>query len=402
MNCQKGSLLRVLAGLAACVAWVPVAIAAAQPLVVGYYLATPAPARYVAPDKLPAAKLTHLNYAFANIAGGEIVVGDPALDTSGPNNFARLRQLKKRYPKLKTLISVGGWAWSGNFSDAALTPQSRARFAASGVAFIREHGFDGIDIDWEFPVAGGMPTNVRRPEDKQNFTLLLQALREQLDAAGRADHRKYLLTAAVGNNEGYLYNTEIKSVAATLDWLNLMAYDMNGIWNKLAAHLAPLYRDPAMAVPNANPKNNVADLVERYLATGVQPKQIVLGVPFYGYSWAKCGALQHGEYQLCEGPGHGSWEDGALDYSEIELQLVNRNGYVRYWNASSKAPFLFNAASGEFISYEDPESLRAKVRFVKQRKLAGMMFWELTGDRKQVLLSTLWRELQPPPPPRRK
>jgi len=389
------NLLRTMLVWVLCATSLHAHAAGPQALVVGYYLATPAPARYFSPDRIPAAKLTHLNYAFANIQDGRIVVGDPALDTSGPDNFAKLRALKKKHPRLKTLISVGGWNWSGNFSDAALTPQSRERFAASGVAFLREHGFDGLDIDWEFPVAGGLPANVRRPEDKQNFTLLLQALREQLDAAGRADRRKYLLTAAVGNSETYLSNTEIAAVAASLDWLNLMAYDMNGTWDKRAAHVAPLFRDPAMAVPDANPKNNVADLVDLYLAAGVPARQIVLGVPFYGYSWKKCPADQHGEYQLCEGPGRGSWEDGAIDYSDIESQLVDRNGFTRYRNEAAKVPFLYNPQTGEFVTYEDPESLRAKLRFAKQRKLAGAMFWELTGDRKHVLLNTMARELRP-------
>jgi chitinase len=372
--------------------------AAASPRykVVAYYLASPVPARYFSPDKIPAGRITHLNYAFANIMDGEIVVGDPALDTAGHDNFARLRLLKKRHPHLKTLISVGGWAWSGRFSEVALTPESRARFADSGVAFVRRHGFDGIDVDWEFPVAGGMPENARRPEDKQNFTLLLKTMREKLDAAGQADRRKYLLTAAVGNNETYLFNTEIGAVAATLDWLNVMAYDMNGTWNKVAAHVAPLYRDPAMAVPGANPKNNVADLIDLYLAAGVPAPRLVMGVPFYGYSWKNCGAARHGEYQTCEGPGRGSWEDGALDYTDIESQLVNRNGFIRYRNAVSKAPFVHNVTTGEFVSYEDPESLRAKLRFLKQRRLGGAMFWELTGDRRHQLLGTLSRELLAP------
>jgi chitinase len=368
--------------------------AASRYKIVAYYLASPAPARYFSPDRIPAERITHLNYAFANIDGGEIVVGDPALDTSGPDNFAKLRQLKRRHPHLKALISVGGWLWSGRFSDIALTPESRERFADSGVTFIRTHGFDGIDVDWEFPVTGGMQDNMRRPQDKQNFTLLLQAMRQKLDAAGRADGRRYLLTAAVGNNEAYLHNIEIDRVAAALDWMNVMAYDMNGTWSKVAAHLAPLYRDPAMNVPGTSPRNNVADLVDRYLNAGVPARKLVLGVPFYGYSWKNCPPVRHGEYQTCEGPGRGSWEEGALDYSDIEGQMVNRNGFTRYWNAASKAPYVYNPSTGEFVSYEDPESLRAKMRLLKQRRLGGVMFWELTGDRRQQLLGTLARELK--------
>jgi chitinase len=362
--------------------------------IVAYYMASPLPARRLPPDRIPAARITHLNYAFANIdERGEIAVGDPALDTSGPDNFAKLRELKKRHPHLKTLISVGGWAWSGRYSDVALTPESRARFAASGVAFIRRHGFDGIDVDWEFPVAGGMPGNPHRPEDKHNFTLLLQAMREKLDAAGREDRRKYLLTAAVGNNEAYLVNTEIVPAAASLDWLNLMAYDMNGVWSKVAAHLAPLRTDPAMQVPGTSPRNNVTDLVERYVAAGVPARQLVLGVPFYGYVWTGCPPARNGEYQTCQGPGRGSWEEGALDYTDIETRIVKRNGYARHWNAASHAAYAYNPATGEFVSYEDPQSLREKIALVKQRKLGGVMFWELTGDRNQSLLTLLARGL---------
>jgi chitinase len=373
----------------------PASPARAQYKIVAYYLASPLPARRLPPERIPAARLTHLNYAFADIdARGEIVVGDPQLDTSGPDNFARLRQLKKRYPHLKTLISVGGWAWSQRYSDVALTPESRARFADSGVAFIRRHGFDGIDVDWEFPVAGGMPENPHRPQDKQNFTLLLRTMRDKLDAAGRQDRRKYLLTAAVGNNEAYLVNTEIVPVAATVDWLNVMAYDMNGVWSKVAAHLAPLRTDPAMNVPGTSPKNNVTDLVDRYVAAGVPARQLVLGVPFYGYIWRGCPPARHGEYQTCQGPGRGTWEEGALDYTDIETSVVGRNGYTRHWNAASRAAYAYNAATGDFVSYEDPQSLREKLRLVKDRRLGGIMFWELTGDRNQSLLGLLARDLR--------
>jgi chitinase len=386
-------LLVVAAALAMPVSAAPAATRGSY-RIVAYYLASPLPTRRLAPERIPAARITHLNYAFANIdETGQIVVGDPSIDTSGPGYFAQLRQLKKRHPHLKTLISVGGWAWSSRFSDVALTPQSRARFADSGVAFIRRHGFDGIDVDWEFPVAGGMPENPHRPQDKRNFTLLLQAMREKLDAAGREDRRRYLLTAAVGNNEAYLVNTEIVPVAAALDWLNVMAYDMNGVWSKVAAHLAPLRSDPAMNVPGTSPRNNVTDLVERYLAAGVPPRQLVLGVPFYGYIWTGCPPVRFGEYQTCTGPGRGSWEEGALDYTDIEGRFINRNGYTRHWNAAARAAFAYNAATGDFVSYEDPQSLREKLRLVKQRRLGGVMFWEITGDRNQSLLATLAREL---------
>lgn len=368
------------------------AVAAAPPLLVGYYLATPTPGRDVAIEAIPAHQLTHLNYAFADIRDGAIAVGRPATDGA---NFEKLRRLKRKHPRLQTLIAVGGWEWSGGFSDAALTPASRAKFAASGVDFVRRHGFDGIDIDWEFPVSGGMPANVKRPEDRQNFTLLLQALREQLDAAGREDGRRYLLTAAVGSTASFLANTEIVAVATTLDWLNVMTYDMSGPWSKRAGHVAPLRHDPAFAGPGVDPRHNVAGIVELYLAAGVPAAKMLLGVPFYGYVWKGCAGERHGQFQACEGPGRGTWEDGALDYGDIEARLLRRSGFRRHWNDASEVPFLYHPRTGEFVTYEDARSLRRKLRFMKEKQLAGVMFWQLGADRRHRLLDVLARELRP-------
>jgi chitinase len=363
-------------------------------LLVAYYLATTTPPeRYVAPETLSARKLTHLNYAFANIVDGEIAIGSPSVDVEGPDNFAQLRALKKKAPQLKTLISVGGWEWSGRFSDVALTPESRAKFAASGVRFVRTHGFDGIDIDWEFPVAGGKDENVRRPEDRDNFTRLIQALRNALDAAGREDKRRYLLTVAAGNNPAYVRNTDMAAVGRLLDWVNVMTYDMTGPWSPRSGHVAPLYRDPAMSAPDTDPRNNVAEVVDLFLHAGVPAGKLVLGVPFYGYSWKGCTDAQHGQYQRCEGKGRGTWEEGALDYADLADHLIGRDGYVRHWNAAARVPYLFKSQTGEFITYDDPRSLKEKARFVNSKGLGGAMFWQITADRHDALLDALAGEL---------
>ena len=199
-------------------------------------------------------KITHINYAFANIANGEVVVGDEYADTEKAfpgdcwepgckrGNFNQLNKLKEKHPHLKTLISVGGWTWSNNFSDAALTDASRNKFADSAVRFIREWGFDGVDLDWEYPVAGGEVDG--RPEDKQNFTLLLQKVRQKLDEAGNQDGKKYLLTIASGASPDYVKNTELDQVQAQLDWINIMTYDFHGGWESASGNNAPLYLDP--------------------------------------------------------------------------------------------------------------------------------------------------------------
>src|SRR5262249_14122871 len=158
---------------------------------------------------IPAAKLTHVNYAFAKIGPtGECALFDSyaAIDKFYPGdkwdagflrgNFHQLQILKQKHPHLKTLISVGGWTLSGPFSDVALTPASRSKFAKSCVAFATKYGFNGVDIDWEYPVGGGLEGNKTRPEDKANYTLLLAELRQELDSQGKKDNKHYLLTIA--------------------------------------------------------------------------------------------------------------------------------------------------------------------------------------------------------------
>ncbi|HTF65021.1 MAG TPA: glycosyl hydrolase family 18 protein, partial [Edaphobacter sp.] len=140
--------------------------------------------RVLSPGEINARRLTRINYAFANIKNGEVVEGFP----HDAENFAILNTLKRNNPALKLLVSVGGWTWSGGFSDAALTPRSRERFISSAVRFIERHKLDGLDIDWEYPDQPGSG-NTFRPQDKQNYTLLLAELRQRFDREQTRLHR---------------------------------------------------------------------------------------------------------------------------------------------------------------------------------------------------------------------
>ncbi|HQO71956.1 MAG TPA: glycosyl hydrolase family 18 protein, partial [Sedimentibacter sp.] len=165
----------------------------AQQIIIGYYPAWKSYSGYT-PESVDISKLTHINYAFANIGPDyRIEMGYPDKD---PENFEKFRDLKKINPDLKVLISVGGWNWSGRFSDMAATDENRNKFTDSCVEFISKYGLDGVDLDWEYPVGGGLKTNSKRPEDKQNFTLLLKEMREKLDAQELKDNKDYLLTIA--------------------------------------------------------------------------------------------------------------------------------------------------------------------------------------------------------------
>jgi len=357
--------------------------------VVGYYTAWSIYARKFEVSQIPAERLTHINYAFANVSPkGECVLGDPQADVlktypgdkqTDPikGNFNQLLLLKRKNPHLKTLISVGGWSWSARFSDTALTPDSRRRFASSCVAFIKRYRFDGVDIDWEFPVAGGKPGNKQRPEDKRNLTLLLAELRRQLHAQGKKDKRDYLLTIAVTAAPGKIRNLEVEAIARQLDWINVMTYDFSGSWSPRTGFNSPLFAPADSPRPeDAGLNANVA--VQTYLKAGLPRNKLVLGVPFYGRGWKEVLDEHHGLYQPHQGVPRGTWEPGSFDYKDLRRNYLGR--FARHWDNVAKVPWLYDARTRTMVSYDDVESVSAKSHYVAQQKLGGVMIWELSQD----------------------
>ena len=360
--------------------------------IVGYYVSWAAYARRYTPRSVNPARFTHLIYAFAKIEKGELTSGDSTVDAE---NFAELQVLRQRNSRLQILVAVGGWDGSADFSDVAASDFLRQRFAGSAVAFLRRHNFDGIDIDWEYPVAGGKDGNTHRSADKDNFTRLLEALRNALDAAGREDGRRYLLTMAAGASADAVGNLNLEAVSMLVDWVGLMSYDFSGAWSKRTGHNAPLATDPNDPTPGAA-LNTVSAAVARYLAAGVPKRKLLLGLPLYGRVWSGCDSRNNGEYQICDGPAKGTWEDGVLDYQDIAHNYVTNPGFTRNINHAAMAPFLFQASSGRFISYDDEESFHCKIAFLKDNGLAGVMLWEISADREGTLVDLVANELREP------
>lgn len=348
--------------------------------IVGYF---PAWASYrgFTPDKIDAEKLTHINYAFANISSDlKIQMGNPHIDA---DNFRALNELKEENPQLKTLISVGGWSWSGRFSNAALTEELRKAFAESCLDFILEHGFDGIDLDWEYPVGGGMPGNISRPVDKQNFTLLLKTIRETLDARSEVDGETYLLTIAGGAGSWYVDNTEMDKIHQYLDFANIMTYDINAYWDTYTDFNAPLYSSSSDAPSRVD--GSVDDSVNAWLDAGFPAEKLVMGVPFYGYRYTGAANSNDGLYRRF---GDGTY----ISYEDVEAEYLNAPEYVRHFHEEAKVPWLFDGST--FISYDDEESIRLKAEYIKDKNLAGAMIWELSFDPRRVLLNALYEGLQ--------
>ncbi|GGO96266.1 glycoside hydrolase family 18 protein [Wenjunlia tyrosinilytica] len=365
-----------------------------------------------------AAKLTHLNYAFANVGpdgkcfeasvpgegdpwadyqrplGAEDSV-DGTADTAGQalaGNFNQLRQLKAKYPRLKTLISIGGWSWSTHFSDAALTPASRKAFVASCVdLFIKGNLplldgrggpgsaaglFDGIDIDWEWPGSPGDTDTVHRPEDKRNFTALVAEFRRQLDAYGRKGHKHYELTAFLpASPKAMDAGFEARKIFRDLDFGTVQGYDFHGGWDSATNQQSSL-RVPAGS-PTSADDSSVDQTAGDWLHRGAPACKIVVGVPFYGRGWTGVTGGGDGLFQPATGPAPATWEAGYEDYKQLK-KLADSGSFTVHRDQRAGHAWLFDGKT--FWTYDDPKVLRAKTSYIRRHHLGGAMIWSLDGD----------------------
>jgi chitinase len=353
--------------------------------IVGYYYGKGRPDYEL--SRVPVQKITHLIYSHAvPTAQGDCEMAHPDVDIP---NLLSLKSLRAHNPRLLVLLSVGGWSGSRYFSDVAATPSARFRFSASCLRIVDKYGLDGIDIDWEYPVTGGKETDHRRKSDKENFVLLLRQLRADLNALQH--ERPPLLTIASTCYRNHLNDLSAEEMAAVLDWFNLMGYDFNEMQPTRTFHQSGLFAWPTTPTLNADAIKfaNSDAAVQWYLDHGVPPAKIVLGLPFYGQVWANVPDDHHGLFEPFRGrPG----EEGTLSYREIEQTYLPT--YTRYWDDRAKVPWLYNEKTKIMISYEDRESIAAKAKYVTQKHLAGIMFWDLgQDDSKSALLEAINRAL---------
>jgi chitinase len=333
--------------------------------VVGYFTSWSVYGRNYHVPMIPAAQLSHVNYAFANISsGGAIQLGDSYADVDRfypgdswatgalRGSFHQLQILKAAYPQLRTLISVGGWTWSGSFSTVAATAASRQAFAQSCVQFVVQYGFDGVDLDWEYPVSGGLPGNAASPADPANYTLLLAAMRAALNAQSAIDGHTYLLTIAAPAGPANMANFQLAQMHPYVDWMNVMAYDFHGGWESTTGFNSPLYAAPGDPGPA---QFNTHAAVQAYLAAGVPAAKIVVG-------------------------------SAVFDYKDLAAHYVT--AATRHWQAQAQTPWLYDPATGVMISYDDPQSIGLRAQYVNSQNLGGAMLWELSCDDLQHSLLT--------------
>ncbi len=330
------------------------------------------------PAKVDASKLTHINYAFANIVDGKPKF-ELEVDSS---KIASLIALKSKNKDLKVLYSVGGWVWSNEFSHVAAFEASRNKFAEACVKLMKKHDFDGVDLDWEYPGQRG-EDNAFRPEDKQNFTLLLKAIRMALEAQEKKDQKHYLLTIASGSNQAYIDHTELGKAQEYLDFINVMCYDYYHGWFYQTGHHANLYP----IKKDEYEGNSGLQAIERHLKAGVPANKLIMGIPFYGRMWKKVNPENNGYYQSAMSTGV------IVPYWDI-VEKIKSGDFEKLYDESAKASYLWNAKDSIFISWETPKEIDAKTKFIKEKGLGGAMFWEYSLDKNQELLNALFKGME--------
>ncbi|MDX3538887.1 glycosyl hydrolase family 18 protein [Streptomyces sp. MB09-01] len=455
-----------------------------QRRVIGYFTGwrtgkdgTPA---YLA-HNIPWSKVTHLNYAFAHVgADNKISVGsdgvnnaatgmtwpgvagaemDPALPYKG--HFNQLTKFKKQYPGVKTLISVGGWAETGGYfgddgnrvasggfysmatnADGSVNQAGIDTFADSSVEFIRTYGFNGVDIDYEYPTTmkdAGNPldwqlSNARRAGLVQGYAALMKSLREKLDRAGAADGKHYLLSVAAPSSGYLLRGMETFQVQKYLDYVNIMSYDLHGAWNEYVGPNASLFDDgkdgelAAAGVYSTSQYGGIGylntDWAYHYFRGSMPGGRINIGLPYYtrgfknvqggtdglwgkapattcpaGAGLTKCGDGAVGIDNLwhdkdtngVESPAGSNpmWHAKNLEKGVVGDYVTTygfpsnttlTGTYVRKYDSTLVAPWLWNAQKKVFLSTEDEQSVGAKADYVVNKGIGGTMVWELAGD----------------------
>jgi chitinase len=336
-------------------------------------------------DSLDPRKLSHINYAFVDVKDNRAFLRREATDTI---NFRRLTALKDINKDLKILISLGGWTWSKNFSDAVLTDTSTRAFAYSAIDIVAKYDLDGVDIDWEYPGLMG-DSNVFRPEDKEHYTLLFKELRQGLDSLNKLTGRKYFVTTAVGAQQDFIEHTEMDKVQQYTDYINLMSYDYAGRSDTISRHHTNLFSSSRDSVQESTDRS-----VKAFLAAGVPASKLVVGMGFYGKGWELQTAENNGLYQPVKSFSRG----GGFDY--LKDSLENKNGFTKYWDDEAKAPYLFNPNSKMFITYDDERSIKEKCAYIKKHGLGGAMFWEYNDDKKEYLLDVIAKAFKYPVNPK--
>jgi len=299
-----------------------------------------------------ASKLTHVNFAFALVKDGKASV-------SHWKNGENVRRFIREKGSIKAVLSIGGWG-AGGFSPAVATAERREIFAQSLADIVNDYGFDGADLDWEYPCDGSAGIEFS-PDDKPNFTALVSLLREKLG-------KDKIVSMAAGASESCVRSLEIDKLVPLMDLFNIMTYDM-AKWSAASHHTSIYESDISHSMYGDK-------AIKLYREAGVPKEKITLGSAFYARIFHNVDGIN------CAANGEAPGFSGG--YPDT-MAKVNAAGGLLY-DEKAEAPYAYNAKERTFITFDNERSLKAKRKYVKTEGLAGIMFWEYSCDDSQSTL----------------
>ncbi|KAF7550464.1 hypothetical protein G7Z17_g5724 [Cylindrodendrum hubeiense] len=335
------------------------------------------------PQDLPADQVTHLLYSFLDIGDdGTVKTSDVYADLdkhyttdswseTGTNAYGCVKQLyilKKNNRKLKTLLSIGGWTYSSKFAPVAASTTKRKTFVTSAVKLLADWGFDGLDIDWEYPASA---------TEAANYVTLLKELRAALDAYSTKNSLAYrfLITVATSAGPAHYNLMDLAGMNPYVDAWHLMAYDYSGSWDTLTGYQANIY--PSTSNPKATPYSTNKAVTD-YLAKGIAASKIVIGMPLYGRSFANT----TGPGKAYIGVGGGSTVGDTTTAGVYLFKDLMRAGSKLTTDWQAIAAYSFDKVKNEYITFESLPTAKRKATYIINKGLGGAMYWEASGDKK--------------------
>ena len=378
------------------------------------------------PKDIPADQLTHLNFAFMDFdANGDLVftdkdaavgapVGQEGVQWDAPNAgiLIALQELREKNPNLKLGISVGGWSKSGDFSTVAADPVKRANFIANIIQFVEYTNMDFIDLDWEFPgeVREGDLVDNKNDEgtpnataaDKENYIILLEELRIAMNEKGIDNGKYYELSVALPAPKAKVDNgIDVDRLFDVVDFANIMTYDLRGAWDDTSGHQTALYNDHD---PYNDNNLSIDESVDYLIAQGAPSDKIVIGAAFYTRGWNEVESGTNTElpglFQSAtlsgkdadQTPSYGAANEaplsvgdsgraaGVWSYRSLDKLKATYPNLTEYWDDYAKAPYLYDATTGKFFTYDNARSITEKANYVLENDLGGMIGWMASQD----------------------
>ncbi|CAM3721849.1 glycoside hydrolase family 18 protein [Nocardiopsis rhodophaea] len=312
----------------------------------------------------------------------------------------QLVMLKEKYPDLRVSLSLGGWNWSTYFSEAVKDEESRREFVSScldlwlrgdlpvleeepqGGEGVAAGAFDGIDLDWEWPVSGGKEGNTESPDDRRNLTLAVKEFRRQMDELEAETGRRYDLSVSLANGTDQLTTSYEPEMFDAIDFATVQGYDFTGAWSDVTDHHSQLY------APEGAPNDASTDrTVRRYLDYGLPPDKLLLGFPAFGRGWTGVSPENFGRYAPADSGAEGTYGEAVDPYGELKY----RSGR-RFHDPINGAYWLYDG--NEWWTFDTPEIVRMKGAYVREMNLGGLMMWNLDMDPEADLVTAMDESLE--------